>query len=1352
MAKEEESGELLRYLKKMSSASTTPTLKTGELQDSLYNLQKAVNPVELAFKAIPGVGNAMYTSLSNANIVFQDLSKAGGGFRGDLIGLSTAAANSRLSLTEFASVLKENNEVFIGLGGTATRGAEAFAKLSKAFMDDRSTDNLRLLGYSAKDLNELMAIQAVTLRGNFRDETERNKVATENAAKLGQEMDLMARLTGKSREQQMEQMKKAQADMQFEAAIRLKTQGMSAEEAAKFEANARSQYRDAELRGQGQMFKEIFATGQIMSKEAATQAALNQEQASATRKQAQISADASIDSSKREQEATAAGREARAAATADMNNTAKLQLMTLGDAGGVATKTLNQSAAAQMSYTRGLEAIAKEQGLDLKNREDLAKAQKIQEERALQEAKGRDDSGKSVNELNKSMILFEARAKDVSAALNESLLQPLRNLDGPFKQFNTMLSEAGSNFGGTNKNVRAAIADTTQAAREGKPLGEVGGLGGDVLKGLHVGANLIEQGTKKGAEYIEKAGDFFGNVTKDGVGGLINNLSKEVGQVAPAIKEGAEKAKETLEGPLKLIHQYIIEPLAKSAAQQVPKRQGGSLEMTGKLFENWGQGTLVELHGLEGVMKPEEMGNIAKGMSNQGAAKAIDQLKNQIAGVKPSEQSKNVNLDLSSISKDITTTISSPTPKTPQTVETKVPSTPLKVEVVNFPKSSDFKKEEAKSVTETKKEEAKPVTETKKEEAKTAEPKTPTQASVRAVDNKIDAEPKTPTQASVRAVDNLIEKPKIDWKSAVGEFGEEMKLPFGSMIDEFGSNFDKVIADVNQGLGNVNVDKFKVNLESINKDLVSALPTIEVSKQQEEFKSKFTDSQKKFIDDYQGMSRDNQEFMTFALKRQHGIDAEIIEKHDAIIADLQKKKNERELTEEEEARLAESEMISAGAKEDYAKRQQQLDIIKNIQTLSDELDLERKQEALQKSNDIVLKAADSLMLEVNDIASDIEEAMTAVDVPPIQIEDVVAQARDNLMLEANEIAEDIEDIAKAIPFATTSMADMTMAADEISASMSDMIPTDSIIAARDAMMLEANEIAEDIAGQMAAVDIPPINVEDVLKQAHENMMLEANEIAEDIQEALPVDPVRQLSDNLVLEANEMAEDINENFSSMIDDAAYSTGPGNASIAGLDFIAEDIKKALPVEEFGGLAEAIEQQKNIEKNTSGMDVQAEDGTVSQGVKINPETGERYYTDLPKETKSSINEQVQTTNPFFNEKGDLDLNSIHLPGMKKYGADLKSQTQNLTNKDENQSDAETARLKRQSEPKKESEKLEPEKTESKKEPRSKEATLDDVVKQLSSLNKNMNTLIDQNQKMLGDQIKATKANNKNNFVGVY
>lgn len=62
------------------------------------------------------------------------------------------------------------------------------------------------------------------------------------------------------------------------------------------------------------------------------------------------------------------------------------------------------------------------------------------------------------------------------------------------------------------------------------------------------------------------------------------------------------------------------------------------------------------------------------------------------------------------------------------------------------------------------------------------------------------------------------------------------------------------------------------------------------------------------------------------------------------------------------------------------------------------------------------------------------------------------------------------------------------------------------------------------------------------------------------------------------------------------------------------------------EFQGVDEAVAQQQRIAINTSGLPVLAEDGTVAQGVAINPETGQTYYT-VP--TGSSVGLQGNRTN---------------------------------------------------------------------------------------------------------------------------
>jgi len=586
MAREDEILEELKRLNKSSakggSSPTGPSVKLpGAGEFNIFNTAlggagKAADAVKDAYnKVAPGIEKGLDT--------WRELSKVGAGFSNDVVGMTVAAAGTRMPLQEFAGIIGKNAESMLGFGGTVTRGAEDFAKMSKRMFDEygTQTDQLRQMGYTNKELNEILLMQGSIQRGSFKDEQSRNKATIESATKLATEMDEMAKLTGKSREEQMANMKKAQADMQFEAAIRLKTQGMSAEDAKKFEDNARKQMSEAQLRGQGQMFKEVFATGQIMSKEAAIQASLNQEQAAATRKQAQVSGDAKLTADQREMQANAAAAEGRRAAAADMNNTAKLQLMTLGDAGGAASKALNESAGAQIQQVRGLEAIAAANKLNMDTDEGRREAQRIQNEEIKKSQEGKNKEGDSVSGATKAVVNLGARVGDAESAIANKLVLPLnRDVSPALGRFADRL------LGSKSEALPASATKAGQSLPQYMESELDKGRTSDRPKGMLQTAGKMG---KDAAEGINKVLPRSGGTYGDGI------TSEAVGSILEITKPG------------------------------------------------------------EVVLNPEQQMNMAKGLTDMGAEKALSGL----ANVLPKQSaSPPMSFDLGKISKDINTSVS----------------------------------------------------------------------------------------------------------------------------------------------------------------------------------------------------------------------------------------------------------------------------------------------------------------------------------------------------------------------------------------------------------------------------------------------------------------------------------------------------------------------------------------------------------------------------------------------------------------------------------------------------------------------------------------------------------------------
>ncbi len=419
MADESQVKKLLEEFGKGTKNASSLAIDSSKLLSNAFNLAGTA-----AGAAASGFNFLRKEVEGNLN-AFRDLSRTGASFSNDVIGMTVAAKGMRLELKDFQEIVGKNAINFAGLGGNVTRGAEEFAKLSKGLMDSEFVDELRQAGFSNRELNEVLALQASFLKTSLRDDKKSREEAIKGAADLAREMDLMAKLTGKSREAQMEEAKKLQTDQQVQAKLRMLTQGKSDEEAAKIRQNFIKQYTEAESRGFGDAFKEVFATGTIQTKTSATQASIFQEQFAATRKQALATQLGD------EKAASAAAKEARVAAAKDFNDTSKNQLLTIGAATGPLFEVMGKTYNAQQTYNEGLEATAKKFGMSMKTEEDRMKVQKKMEEDARAAAAGRDAQGKEVAGATQAMINLGSRAGDVEAALFNKLLTPLNKEIGP---------------------------------------------------------------------------------------------------------------------------------------------------------------------------------------------------------------------------------------------------------------------------------------------------------------------------------------------------------------------------------------------------------------------------------------------------------------------------------------------------------------------------------------------------------------------------------------------------------------------------------------------------------------------------------------------------------------------------------------------------------------------------------------------------------------------------------------------------------------------------------------------------------------------------------------------------------
>lgn len=533
---------------------------------SMEGLKKSLTDSDGALKSLKNEAQ------ENVN-VWRDLSKTGASFSNDLVGISTAAAGSRMSLTDFADVIKNNNKNLAGLGGSVTRGAEAFGKLSKGFFDSNMDRGLRELGYTSKDLNEVLALQAGAQKSAFSEKAGTDKMAMESAAEMAKEMDLIAKLTGKSRAEQMEAMTQKKVDGQAEAKLRLLTAGKTEEEAAKIRMEYQKGLLEAQKQGTEQSYKEFFATGTYLSEQAATQAALQGKQMRAQEE--------SIKAMQGGDFAKAAEEREKSASEGLKNQSDKtiLTLATFGSAAGTAGDVAMKNVEANDALYHSVNTVKKEYEAQHGKMISWGEALKLAKDKAVEAGAGRDKPGKPVGGAAEGAVAIEKAQQDFKAGVAgivNATKEGGKSIGDALNDAGTVIKNSIEKIsGGPKGNIGVNMADKAKAGleSEGKPFrarregeGQAGyeeakrQAGGGIIgtttrlgnEAANTGVGLAAKGINEMVGPNNPLGPMDKGVPKHGEGGIIKG---------PELAVIAEQGPEAII-PLDKLHEVMPKPPA----------------------------------------------------------------------------------------------------------------------------------------------------------------------------------------------------------------------------------------------------------------------------------------------------------------------------------------------------------------------------------------------------------------------------------------------------------------------------------------------------------------------------------------------------------------------------------------------------------------------------------------------------------------------------------------------------------------------------------------------------------------------------------------------------------------------
>lgn len=202
------------------AADVGQKLATNQAQASdLFNsLAKIGGPLGVIAGLFEKLALFQQSTLSS----YQTISNAGASFSGSLTDLRLAASSTYLTLSQFTDLVKNNSEAFSRMGGSVDQGVKSFVKLSNEILKSDAGSKLLALGYTTEQVNSGMANYIAMTGGRTAEEMRNTRAITAASAEYLTQLDGLAQITGKSRQQQEEALKQANQN----AAIQQKLAGM----------------------------------------------------------------------------------------------------------------------------------------------------------------------------------------------------------------------------------------------------------------------------------------------------------------------------------------------------------------------------------------------------------------------------------------------------------------------------------------------------------------------------------------------------------------------------------------------------------------------------------------------------------------------------------------------------------------------------------------------------------------------------------------------------------------------------------------------------------------------------------------------------------------------------------------------------------------------------------------------------------------------------------------------------------------------------------------------------------------------------------------------------------------------
>jgi peptidoglycan hydrolase-like protein with peptidoglycan-binding domain len=579
-----------------SSAPAAPSKSGGGVGFSGAEMEKAGVG---AISKLGGAAGGIASAIGDSAETWKQASQIGIGFNNDAIGLRSSIAGTRLSTDEWRDSIEKGKLGFTSLGGTMTDSAKRFNQLSTEMSNMPMADEMRKIGITTKEYNDVLAISMAGRKFADFNDAESRKKANLAAGELALEMDKVAQLTGISRREQQEALQEKQKNARVQATIEMQVRAGGAEAQEGYNKMSSSMQKLGPATTK--LADEIY-TGQALSQKSISQLAAlgpagNQLREAITNVREAKTAEA-------RQAAQLQVERAQAAVAEHVQSDASLNQIRFGQ--GEVAEAFGEISTSSRNYANGIDAIKKEAA---------AKGQAMTTEEARLELDKRANLNKNIASGKEEADARAALAKASNPAEKAAAEERLKQATAAKTTEAYTLAQARYND--------TIAAATILLTNFNKSLTAPGAKAGDglldkPLKGL---ANI--QTNKKGVEStaLDRGGllgtDRFGKVSDAVAEGDFKKAGTQIGLGAIEV---FKNLKDIATGALNVAGDIVTKGAksdlgSKPAGSYAEGTAGAGFDFT-KIVRDFGAKTPVELHGEEAVLTKKQLTDMLAGMQN----------------------------------------------------------------------------------------------------------------------------------------------------------------------------------------------------------------------------------------------------------------------------------------------------------------------------------------------------------------------------------------------------------------------------------------------------------------------------------------------------------------------------------------------------------------------------------------------------------------------------------------------------------------------------------------------------------------------------------------------------------------